>query len=213
MDLLEINPGPEAEGDKQAQLVGGVYPFDIEGGVRLGVPEFLGFFQRRGEIRPLPCHSREDVVACSVQDAENRPEPVGAHVSLYRREDRNSAGHRCLITDLDLSALRCRIYLIPVKGQESLVCGYHILAVIYGRQHVLPGRAVTADKLDYDGYPGIGKDRVDVTGNLPSAVADVADLFRIPHRNPFENQPGAQLLFDDGRILHQQPCHSGTYGP
>jgi len=43
-DILEFDAGAEAEGEEEAELVGSVDPFDIEGRVRLGIAQLLAFF-------------------------------------------------------------------------------------------------------------------------------------------------------------------------
>ncbi len=67
--LVELQRNTKGDGSQDGQLVGSVDPFNVEGGVRFGVPQGLGFRQHVGKGTALLAHFAEDKVASAVDDA------------------------------------------------------------------------------------------------------------------------------------------------
>jgi len=67
-----------------------------------------------------------------------------------RLDHRNAAGHRGLEGDDDALLAGLGEDLVAVHGDQRLVGGDHVLAVVDGLEHQLAGHGVAADQLDDD---------------------------------------------------------------
>lgn len=68
LHLGEGEAGVHEEPGEEGELVGGVYPLHVQGGVGLGVAQALGLKKRLG-VGPALLHLLEDVEGGAVQDA------------------------------------------------------------------------------------------------------------------------------------------------
>ena len=142
--------------------------FDVEGRVGFGVTEFLCLLEYVGKRQTLLAHFGQDEVGGAVDDAGDPFDVVGGQAFTQRLDDRDAAGHgRFKGHDHALGAGAGKDF-VTVFGQQFLVGGDHVLAVVDGREYQLLGDAGAADQFHDDVDVGVG-------GNQPG----VADHFHV----------------------------------
>ncbi len=129
--------------------------------------------------QPLVAHLREDVVAGAVDDPGDPLDAVGREALADRLDDRHAARHRRLEGDHHALGVRARKNLGPVLGEQRLVRGDHVLAVVDRLQHQLARRRVAADQLDHDVDVGARDDEARGGHELDALEGDGALLLEI----------------------------------
>ena len=81
----------KCQGGKDADFAAGVVPFDIGGGILLGIAVFLGLLQRRSKAQPRPDHAGEDIVGGAVEDAADLGDLIGGQALIQRADDGDTA--------------------------------------------------------------------------------------------------------------------------
>ncbi|MCY1356691.1 hypothetical protein D9M69_431510 [compost metagenome] len=148
--LVELQRDAEGDGREDGQLVRGVDAFDVEGRVGLGVAQGLGFLQHVLEGAAFLAHFGEDEVAGAVDDAGQPVDAVGREAFADRLDHRDAAGHGGLEGDHDALLAGLGEDLVAVHGDQRLVGGDHVLAVLDGFEDQLAGLGVATDQLDDD---------------------------------------------------------------
>ena len=203
-DLRRRDAGAEGELGQDGQLVGGVGPVDVEGGVGLGVAEVLGLSQGGGVGEAAVGHRRQDEVAGAVEDRRQSLDLVGRQRDPERLDDRDAAGDAPLEDDRAARPPRLGEDLGPVLGQQGLVRRDDVLAGRQGVEDDPQGRVRPAHRLDHDRHlgvvqdaPGVGHDPGVAQGRLarPGGVAD---------HGPFQVDPTAGPSRDPFSLLDQQ---------
>src|SRR5918999_2614293 len=69
VNILRLDAAQEGQRSQYGQLVDGIKPFYIVGGVGLSVAPFLGFFESLLKVSAVVSHAGEDVVGSAVDDA------------------------------------------------------------------------------------------------------------------------------------------------
>jgi len=148
--LVELQRDTKGDGGQDGQLVGGVDAFHVERRVGFGVTQGLGFGQHVFEGTALLAHFGEDEVTGAVDDAGYPVDAVGGQAFTDRLDHRDTTGHRgferydhALLAGLGED-------LVAVHGDQRLVGGDHVLAVLDGLEHQLAGHGVAAYQLDND---------------------------------------------------------------
>ncbi len=124
--------------------------FDVEGRIGLGITQRLRLGQHVGKIAALVAHLGEDEIAGAVDDAGDPLDVIGGQALAQRLDDRDTAGHRRLEGHRHALRLGRREDLVAVQGDQRLVGGDHVLAVLDRLQHQLARRRVAADQFDDD---------------------------------------------------------------
>jgi hypothetical protein len=195
VDVLEIDRGAEGEGGEDLELVGRIHPFDVEGGIGLGVALGLRFLEHDGEVETLPRHLGQDVVAGPVDDAEGREHAVGGQPVLHRADEGNAPGHCRLEAEHDAVAPGRREDLGTVMGEERLVGGDHVLACLERLEDEGPCRLEPTYQLDDDLHRRI----VEYLGRVAheGEAGDVEAVSRargVGIRDAVQAQPAARAL-------------------
>ncbi len=163
---VELEWNAEGQGSEDGELVCRVDAFHVEGGIGLGIAQCLGLLEHVGELTSLVAHLGEDEVAGTVDDAGDPLDVVGRQPFTQRLDDGDATGHRRLEGHGDALALRRLENLIAVGGDERLVGGDHVLAVLDGLEHQLPRRRVASDELHHDVHLGVLHHLEGVLGDL-----------------------------------------------
>ncbi len=154
--------GVEGQAGQDGQLVGGIVPVDVVGGVRLGVAKVLGLGQTSIEIQAISTHASEDVVSGAVDDGADAGYLVGGEIALKGRDDGDGGAHAGLIEDVHAVLGGQGQQLRAVLGHDLLVGGHHIAAMGERVCDELVSGVLAAQQLDDDvhvagkGLLGIG---------------------------------------------------------
>ena len=124
--------------------------FNIEGRIGLGVTQGLGFLQHVIKSPAFLAHFGEDEVAGAVDDAGQPVDAVGRQTFTDRLDHRDTTGYGGFEGDDHAFLAGTGEDLIAVHGDQRLVCGDHMLAVVDGLEHQFMGQGVAADQLDND---------------------------------------------------------------
>ncbi len=121
VDVLEVEAGVEGQRGEDGGLGGGVMAFDVGCGVRFGVAEALGLGEGVGELRAGGVHLVQDEVGGAVHDAQDPGDAVAGEAVADGAQDRDGAGHGCLVGQLDAGLVRRFVEGGAVLGQQGLV--------------------------------------------------------------------------------------------
>src|SRR5690606_4108580 len=163
--LVELQRDAEGDGCQDGQLVGGVDTFDIEGRIGFGVAKCLGFLEHVPEGPALLAHLAEDEVAGAVDDAGQPVDAVGRQTFADRLDDRDAAGNRRFEGDDHALLAGTGEDLVAMHGDQRLVGGNHVLAVVDGLEYQFLGQGVAADQLDDDVDLGVIDQFEDIAGH------------------------------------------------
>ena len=200
----------EGQRREDRRLGGRVEPFDVGRRVGLGVAQRLGLLDGVVEAGAGRVHLVEDVVGRAVDDAEHAAHVVAGQRLAQRPEQRDRAGDRRLVVEVDPGVLRRRIQGGAVLGEQRLVGGDDGGAVLHRAQDEGAGRFDAPDDLDDDVSAGdqvLGVRREE--GRVQPEVAPVAagaahrdadDVERAP-------DPGGEVV----AVLGQQPGDGGSH--
>src|SRR5690606_39445371 len=75
---------------RSSDLVRGVHPFNVEGGICLGVTQPLGFSQHRIERQPARLHFAQDEVGRSIDDAGDPVDAVRSKAFAHRLDRKST---------------------------------------------------------------------------------------------------------------------------
>ena len=175
-DALAVDVGvddvrPEREGGQDGGLGGGVVPLDVGRGVALGQAELLRLAQHVVVAVALLLHAGEDVVGRAVHDPHHAEDLLARQRLAQRPDDRDGAGHRRLVEQVDPGGRRHLGQLGAGGGQQRLVARDDRLAVAQGGLDQLVRRVQAPDQLDHDvdvvardERGGVGADEARVDG-------------------------------------------------
>ena len=150
VDFVRAVPAAVCERGQDHGLVRGVESVDVERRVRLGITEPLGVLQDLLESEVFALHAGEDVVAGTVQNAEDAVDAVAHESFAQGLDDRDAAGHARLVEDRAAARFRRVEDLASVVRQQRLVRRDDRLALFEGAQDELAGNGRAADQLDHD---------------------------------------------------------------
>ena len=149
--LVELQGDTESNGGEDGELVGGVDTLHVEGGVGLGIPQALGLGEDLVEGGATIAHLGEDEIAGTVDDAGQPLDAVGGQTLADGLDDGDAAGYRRLEGHHHPLLRGGGEDLVAVLGDEGLVGGDHVFAVVDGAQHQFAGGRFAADEFDDDG--------------------------------------------------------------
>ena len=159
-DALRVNPfelqrHTERDGSEDGQFMRRIDAFDVESRISLRITLALRFVQHGLEFARVFAHFRKHVVAGSVDDAGQPLDIVASQAFADRLDNGNTASHSALESDHHTTFARRREYLVPVQGDQGLVCGNHVFALFDRRHHQGQRRVLAADQFDHDRDVGI----------------------------------------------------------
>jgi hypothetical protein len=127
----------------------------------------------------LVAHLGEDEVGRAVDDAGDPLDAVGGQAFAQRLDDRDAAGDGGFEGDHDALVLGSGKDLVAVLGQQGLVGGHHVLAVVDRLQNEFPGDAVATDQLDDDVDLGVADDGKGVVGHPAASTGKLPGPFQV----------------------------------
>ena len=191
----------------------GVDPFDVEGRVGLGIPLGLGIPEDGGKFIVVIGHARQNVIAGTVQDAENAAEIIGAEVLLDGRDDRDPPSDRGLEQNLHPFFNGRPDDFLAMEGQQRLVGRDHMFTVFDGLENKGAGRFIAPDQFDDHIDLGIGQDLLRAGGQQIFLDRHASVGGDIQIRDPGELQGRSQSRFDELSIFSKSVDNPGTDGP
>ena len=226
MDLGGAHPRAEAERRHDRQFVGGVVAFDIVGGVRLRVPQFLRGSQRFGVAATadrldalLPerlggCssarHARENVVGGAVDDRPDRRDLVRQEVSAQRRNEGDAPAYARFEHDIQPTGVRVGEQLRSGLRHQLFVRRDNVLASGQRPANKRPRRLFSADHLDDDVDCGVVQHGIHVVCEGARGQFDGARLRKIAHGRTPDDEGGANLAREVFPPLQQRPRHAAA---
>ena len=185
----------ERDGGENRELVCGVHPLDIEGGIGFRVAEPLRLVEHIGERDAALAHLGQDEVAGTVDDSGEPLDAVPGQPFAQRLDNRDPAGHRGFERHHHPVGVGGFEDGVAVHGDEGLVGGDHMLAALDGLKDEPAGRVRAADELDDDvdvriahDLPRIGGER-DAVGGADAGPVERPDRGRVTTRRA---RPGAR---------------------
>ena len=217
--LGKLQRNTEGDGGDDGELVRRVHAFHVEGRVRFRVAQALRFFQHFLEGAPALLHLGEDVVAGAVDNARHPVDVVGGQAFTQGFQNRDAAGHRRFEGYVHAVLMGGLEDFVAVLGDQRLVGGDDVLAVLDRGEHQLAGGVGAADQLhqnvDFrvrghrEDIPRHA-DTVDVARRIVAAGADMRDLDRAAHAPG--DFPGVTLQNVDRAGAHRaQTCYADLY--
>ena len=207
----EIDLVGERDGGEQRELVRGVDAIDVEARIGFGITEALRLGQNRGEIAARFAHLRQDVIAGAVEDAVDAEDVVRAEPFAQRLQDRNAARHRGLEAERDALVLGETRERGAVMGQQGLIGGDDVLAVLQrGGDDPTRHPVAAADQLDHDIDTGQSGHRHRILVPRHAGKVDAAGPRAVArrYRGELERPPGMAL--QQGGIAPQQRHRPGA---
>ncbi len=128
----------------------GVDALDVEHRIGLGVPEALRLREHHVERQSLVAHLRENVIAGAIDDPRDPFDAVGGEPFADRLDDGHAARDASLEGDHHALGVGPREDFRAVLGEQRLVGGDDVLAVVDRLQHQVARGGVAADELDHD---------------------------------------------------------------
>ena len=129
VDARKLQGHAKRDGGENGELVGGIDSLDVEGGIRLRVPEVLRLREHVGKRATLVAHLGQDEIAGAVDDSGDPLDAIAGQTLTDRLDDRNAAGHRRFEGHADAIGVGGGENLVAVQCDERLVGGHHVLAV------------------------------------------------------------------------------------
>ena len=183
-----LDAAPIGKTGQDGDLVGGVAPLDIGGGVGFGVTQPLGIGQNIGVGGPLSGHAAEDVVGGAVDDAADPQDAVAPQRLLQRFDDRDAAAHRRLNQHINAPCGGGGGDFFAVAGDHRLVGRDHRFTGGDGLQDQAAGRLQPPHHLDNNVDGGIVHYQVRVGHQQGGIEADGPGPARIAHRHAAQGQ-------------------------
>ena len=195
------------------ELVRGVDAFDVEG--RVGLRVAAGAAppsSTSSKLGALVAHLGQDEVAGAVDDAGDPFDAVGGQALAQCLDDRDAARHRGLERHHHAPLLRRREDLVAMPGEQRLVGGDHVLAVLDRLQDQILRDLGAADQLDHDVDVGIAHDRERIGGHLGGAADDALGALQILVRDDLKRDGAAGAAGDFFLIAAQDRKRAAAYG-
>ena len=136
VDILQADAHIEGDGGEDCDFAGRVQSFYIRRGIRLGVPQCLGFLQGFGIGQLGFFHAREHIVRRSVDDAHDTRNAVGRQAVFQGHDDGDAAADGSFELEIDALLPRQAQKLFAVFRNEVLVGRDDIFAMRQGRFNV-----------------------------------------------------------------------------
>ena len=165
-DIGETHLHAVSHGHQDHQLVSRIDALDIIGGIGLGIAFCLGLLKHLGKSHAFIGHLVENIVGCPVHDAHDRENLVGNQTLFQSLDHRDTAADAGLKADFNIFSGRGGKDLHAVLGDQGLVGGNHMLAMLYGLQNKGLCRFNTADELDHDVDLRVLKNKVSIPNQL-----------------------------------------------
>src|SRR5450830_634811 len=188
--LVELQRDTESNGRQDRQLVRGIDAFDVEGRIGFGVTQGLGFGQHVFEGTTLLAHFGEDEVTGAVDDAGNPVDAVGRKAFANRLDHRDTAGHGGFERNDHALLAGLGEDFVTVHGDQRLVRGDHVLAVLDGAEHQLAGNGVAAHQLDDDIDFRVARHFEDIVGNRNTGGLELRLWRTHGNLSHFDSTPG-----------------------
>jgi hypothetical protein len=212
-DLPEVELAAEGHGGQQRQLVRGIDPLHVEGGIGLGVPQLLGPLEHDLERLLGALHLTEDVVGGTVQDAEHAADLIRRQPLAQGAQHRDPPGDGRLEAHLHALLRRSPQNLRAVGREQRLVRRHHVLAGRDGLERQAARDVVAPDELDDDVDLRGGDQplRIGVEVNTRKVHATVA--FGLDVGNAHQTQRKAQASSDDVGAAREHLGRARADGP
>ena len=188
---LEVERHAERDGGEDRELVRGVHPLDVEGGVGFRVAEPLRLAEHVGERGATITHLGQDEVAGAVDDPGEPLDAVPGQPFAQRLDDRDPAGHRGFERDHHPAGVGGLEDRVAVHGDEGLVGRDHVLAATNRLEDEPAGRIGAADELDDDVDVGIAHDLARIGGESDALGGADARPVERPDRGPRDHDVAA----------------------
>ena len=201
---LEVERHAERDGGEDRELVRGVHPFHVEGGVGFRVAEPLRLAEHVGERGAAIAHLGQDEVAGAVDDPGEPLDAVPGQPFAQRLDDRDAAGHRGFERHHHAAGVGGLEDGIAVRRDEGLVRGDHVLAATNRLEDEPAGRVGAADELDDDVDVRIAHDLARVGGERDAVGGADARQIERPDRGPRDHDVAAGPARD---LLSVAPQH------
>ncbi len=193
--LVELQRDTECDGRQDRQLVRRVDAFNVEGRIGFCVTQRLRLGEHVFEGATLFAHLGENEVAGTVDDPRHPVDTVGGQAFTDRLDHRNAAGNRRLECHDHAFLARLGKNFITVNGNQSLVRGDHMLAILDGLEYQLAGNGIAAHQLYDDVDLRVRGHFEDIVGNRNTGRLELR-LWRA-HGNlcHFDSTPGTTSDF------------------
>jgi len=211
-DVVEVHPDPEGQGGQDGELMGGISPLHVEGGVGLGIAQALGILEHLAKPFLFLGHPGQDVVGGPVQDREDRDDPVGHQPFSEGADDGDAPAHACLKADPYPVCLGSVKDLSPVEGQEGLVGRYHVFARFHRLQNKGARRLNAAYEFHADGDLGVREHCLGISGQDLLRHLHLSMPRQVYVGDPVQADPPSQALLYQGGVLLQYPHHPCAHG-
>ncbi len=123
---------PVGERQNDSEFVRRVDSLDVKSRIGLCKPEVLCLSENGIECLSLIGHFGQNIVRCSVHDAEYGSDPVRDKTFLQGLDYGNGSAHARFKSDVHIFFFRGLKYFIPVRGQQGLVGCYHMFFLPHG---------------------------------------------------------------------------------
>ncbi len=195
VSLVELQRNTKRDGRQDGQLVRGIDAFDVEGRIGFGVTQRLRLGEHVFEGAAFLTHFGEDEVASAVDDPRNPVDAVGRQAFANRLDHRNATGHRRFESDDHALLTGLGEDFVPMNGDQRLVRGDHVLAVLDRFEYQLAGNGVAAHQLYDDVDLRVRGHFEDIVGNRNTGRLELR-LWRA-HGNlcHFDSTPGTTSNF------------------
>ena len=212
----KIHRAAEDDAGENRELVGGVDPVDVGGGIGLCVAKLLRLLQHGVEIARLASlyrlvHRRHDVVAGAVQDAVDAADPIACEALAQRLDDGDAARDRGLVTEVAVRLPGGVCERRTVMGEQGLVGGHQVLAVDEGGLGECPRDPLrAANQLDHDIDGGVGGKCPGVVAPVETVKRDPTILVPVARRDRDRLDRPARALLQQRGVVAQQRKHAAA---
>ena len=169
----------------------GVDAFDVEGWIGLGIAQLLRLLERGIERQPFVAHFGQNEIAGAVDDPGNPFDAVGGQSLAQRLDNGNAARDRRLERDHHALFLRCGEDFGAVRGQQGLIGGNDMLAIVDGLQYQLFRNGIAADQLDHDIDIRIRYNFIRIGGDNHPFPSELARLLQVAIGNHADDNASA----------------------
>ena len=211
VDLVQLQRHTESHRGQDRELVRGIGTLDVESRVGLGIPQPLRILERGIEIPAPVSHFGQYEIAGAVDDPGQPLDGIGGKPLTQGLDDGDAAGHGRFKSHGHPLLLCTLKNFIAVVCNQRLVGRHHMLAVINGLEHQLPGLLRTAHQLQHDVYVRIADHLVCILGQGQRGDVTGTRLFHIAYTRHGNPDTAARPACNFIRIARQDACRPGTY--